>query len=63
MVGGSFSVVVRPSGTEPKLKCYLEARLPPPDIANVSSAGEEARSVLRRLRTDLANALGVSAAI
>ncbi len=57
MVGRTLSVVVRPSGTEPKLKCYLEARLRPPRSADLTSAREQARSMLRRLRADLATAL------
>jgi phosphomannomutase len=59
MVGESLSVVVRPSGTEPKLKCYLEARLPPPDSADLSSARQNARSMVRTLRAELTNALGL----
>ena len=59
MVGESLSVVVRPSGTEPKLKCYLEARLPPPDTADMSAARQNARSMVRMLRAELANALGL----
>jgi phosphomannomutase len=58
MVGQTLTVVVRPSGTEPKLKCYLEVRLRPPPSPDLASAREEARSMLRRLRADLANALG-----
>ena len=59
MDGESLSVVVRPSGTEPKLKCYFEARLPPPDSADMSSARQNARSMVRMLRAELANALGL----
>jgi phosphomannomutase len=63
MVGRSFSVVVRPSGTEPKLKCYLEVRLPPPGIAHLSSARKDARAMLAMLRADVAKALRLSAAL
>jgi phosphomannomutase len=59
MVGKTLTVVVRPSGTEPKLKCYLEARLRPPHSADLPTSREEARSMLRRLRADLATALGL----
>lgn len=51
-------VIVRPSGTEPKLKCYLEV------IQEVSGSLEEARATARTqlaaLRTDIAQALGLS---
>jgi phosphomannomutase len=36
-------VIVRPSGTEPKLKVYLEAIVDVPSVAELASAREEAR--------------------
>jgi phosphomannomutase len=60
LAGQALTVVVRPSGTEPKLKCYLEARMPPPDSADLPSAREEARSQLQRLRADLPTVLGLA---
>lgn len=49
-------VVVRPSGTEPKLKCYLEVLVPvreePVEAARISAAGR-----LDAIRSDLAAAL------
>jgi len=55
--GGRVKVVVRPSGTEPKLKCYLEARVEPgPDVGG---AQREAHRVLRRLRREISAALGL----
>jgi phosphomannomutase len=60
LAGRAFTVVVRPSGTEPKLKCYLEARMPPPHSADLPSAREEARSLLQRLRADLPTVLGLA---
>ncbi|MFG1926620.1 phospho-sugar mutase [Cryptosporangium sp. NPDC048952] len=50
-------VVVRPSGTEPKLKAYLEVVVPVP--AGVSAARESASEQLRALRAEVAVALGV----
>ena len=50
-------VVVRPSGTEPKLKCYLEVVVPVTDgvdAARIAAAGR-----LDAIRSDLAAALGL----
>ncbi|WP_433329033.1 phospho-sugar mutase [Spirillospora sp. CA-294931] len=52
--GGSARVVVRPSGTEPKLKCYLQVVLPVPDGADLGPLRARARDDLEALRADLA---------
>ncbi len=50
-------VVVRPSGTEPKLKAYLEVVEPPSD--DLAQARERAAAGLVALRTEVAGALGL----
>jgi phosphomannomutase len=45
-------VVVRPSGTEPKLKAYLEVVEPP--TQNVAAARRTADSTLSQVRTEIA---------
>ena len=58
--GASLKVVVRPSGTEPKLKCYLEARRPATESASeVQQARARARARLQDLRTEMARLLGL----
>lgn len=55
-------VVVRPSGTEPKLKCYLEVVVPVPTTASredVALARERAAHDLGQLKTELASHLGL----
>ncbi|MGK5448067.1 phospho-sugar mutase [Streptomyces radiopugnans] len=52
-------IVVRPSGTEPKLKCYLEVVVPVADASELSAARATAERVLDALRTDLAAAAGI----
>ncbi|HZN17785.1 MAG TPA: phospho-sugar mutase [Micromonosporaceae bacterium] len=54
----SARVVVRPSGTEPKLKAYLEVVEPVPD-GDVTAARERAAASVRALRTETAAALGI----
>ncbi|MET8142232.1 phospho-sugar mutase [Sphaerisporangium sp. NPDC005288] len=54
---GDARVVVRPSGTEPKLKCYLEVVVPV--TGTVSDARTLAASDLDALKTDLTAALGL----
>ena len=44
-------VIVRPSGTEPKLKVYLEAIEPVPDRAHLAASREAAAQRLAALRT------------
>lgn len=55
----SARVVVRPSGTEPKLKAYLEVVEPVGDPADLASARERAGATLVALRTETAAALGI----
>lgn len=55
-------VVVRPSGTEPKVKCYLEVVVPVDDDGSddpVGTARRAARERLDAVRTDVAAALGL----
>jgi phosphomannomutase len=54
----SARVVVRPSGTEPKLKAYLEVVEPVAD-GDVTAARERANASVRALRTETAAALGI----
>ena len=53
--GESVRVAVRPSGTEPKVKAYLEIRLPPRD--DVSVARAVADELVDRLRADVVKLL------
>jgi len=55
--GPTFRVVVRPSGTEPKLKCYLEARVPLGATAGLVADRQTARAQLDRLRHDFSGRL------
>jgi phosphomannomutase len=50
-------VVVRPSGTEPKLKCYLEVRREP--RLEVAAARAEAEHDMRQLRREMSDLLGL----
>jgi phosphomannomutase len=54
----SARVVVRPSGTEPKLKAYLEV-VEPVVEADVAGARERAAATIVALRTETAAALGI----
>jgi phosphomannomutase len=51
-------VIIRPSGTEPKLKCYLEVILPVESAAELPEVREAARSALDRILADVQEALG-----
>lgn len=53
--GDSVRVAIRPSGTEPKVKAYLEIRLPPGD--DVAGARPAANQLLEELRTDVVGLL------
>ncbi|MDH2423932.1 phospho-sugar mutase [Sphaerisporangium sp. TRM90804] len=56
---GDARVVVRPSGTEPKLKCYLEVVVPVSGIADAPAARSRAAQDLDALKADLSTALGL----
>ena len=55
----TIKVVVRPSGTEPKLKCYLEARVP--DYADLVTARADAEKMLATMRAEMSAILGIPA--
>jgi phosphomannomutase len=61
ITGEAMKVVVRPSGTEPKLKCYLETRRPAGHTADLAAARNEARSMLVAIRAEMSAVLGFSA--
>ncbi|MFJ5921923.1 phospho-sugar mutase [Kitasatospora sp. NPDC092948] len=56
----SARIVVRPSGTEPKLKCYLETVLPVASRDVLPATHEQARALLATLKRDLATAAGLA---
>ena len=57
--GDEVHVVVRPSGTEPKLKCYLEVRLPPEKSRVGTTARSAAEPRLMALRRQMQSVLGL----
>ncbi|MFD7809305.1 phospho-sugar mutase [Streptomyces cellulosae] len=52
-------VVVRPSGTEPKLKCYLEVVIPVATKENLPEARTKATALLTAIKQDLSEAAGI----
>ncbi|MET8983733.1 phospho-sugar mutase [Streptomyces sp. NPDC004539] len=52
-------VIVRPSGTEPKLKCYLEVVIPVADHAALPAAREQAARLLAEIKRDFSTAAGI----
>ncbi|MFF1381511.1 phospho-sugar mutase [Streptomyces sp. NPDC058308] len=52
-------VIVRPSGTEPKLKCYLEVVVPVASKADLPAARAEAARTLATIKRDLSAAAGI----
>ncbi|MGY1708156.1 phospho-sugar mutase [Geodermatophilus sp. SYSU D00758] len=59
LLGEGVRVVVRPSGTEPKLKAYLETVVPVHDDAGVIAARGRGADELDQLRVEMAAALGL----
>ncbi|GAB3624135.1 phospho-sugar mutase [Mariniluteicoccus endophyticus] len=58
--GDSVTVTVRPSGTEPKLKCYLEAREGVEETrADLAAARDRADARITQLQAGIAAALGL----
>ncbi|MFF8725307.1 phospho-sugar mutase [Streptomyces sp. NPDC015171] len=52
-------VIVRPSGTEPKLKCYLEVVVPVAEHAGLPAARARADELLAAVKRDLSAAAGI----
>jgi phosphomannomutase len=56
-LAGQGRVIVRPSGTEPKLKAYLEVVIPVTG-GDIDTARARANVDLQAIRADLASAIG-----
>jgi phosphomannomutase len=54
---GGERLVIRPSGTEPKLKAYLEVVEPVPDAAALTAARTTAQARLDALRAEVTTLL------
>jgi phosphomannomutase len=54
---GGARIICRPSGTEPKLKCYIEVVVPVDDT--IEAARTSAEATIDGIKTDLAEALGI----
>ncbi|MFD7080326.1 phospho-sugar mutase [Streptomyces sp. NPDC002181] len=52
-------VIVRPSGTEPKLKCYLEVVVPVADAPDLAPARSRGQEILDAIKKDLSAAAGI----
>ncbi|MDA5281099.1 phospho-sugar mutase [Streptomyces sp. Isolate_45] len=52
-------VIVRPSGTEPKLKCYLEVVVPVAGASDLAAARTRGQGVLDAIKKDLSAAAGI----
>ncbi|MFD8981827.1 phospho-sugar mutase [Streptomyces sp. NPDC059564] len=52
-------VIVRPSGTEPKLKCYLEVVVPVPEASDLTPARTRGQEILDTIKKDLSAAMGL----
>ncbi|MEU5392490.1 phospho-sugar mutase [Streptomyces tibetensis] len=52
-------VIVRPSGTEPKLKCYLEVVIPVGSHKDLPQARAKATALLESIKRDLSTAAGI----
>ncbi|MET7387316.1 phospho-sugar mutase [Streptomyces sp. NPDC005529] len=52
-------VIVRPSGTEPKLKCYLEVVVPVAGHADLPAGHAKAAELLAAIKRDLSAAAGI----
>jgi phosphomannomutase len=59
ITGEMIKVVVRPSGTEPKLKCYLEVHLDTPRSADLAAGRAEAQLILATIRSEMSAVLGL----
>ena len=59
LLGDGVRVIVRPSGTEPKLKAYLETVVPVHDDAGVLAARGRGEDELDQLREEMSAVLGL----
>lgn len=60
LIGQRVHVVARPSGTEPKLKCYLEHWLTPEESSDLVAARAHATDAMAALRAEMSTALGLA---